>query len=137
MVDVERVRDKLALLRTYRAALRALPREPDADRYARRYLVQSGIQVCIDLANHLIASEGLATATDFRTAFVRLTEHGVIDDPLSTRLQSMVGMRNLLVHAYEVIDDALVAQTVEGDLDDWDAFARAIAAYARGATDDG
>ena len=131
MVDPDRVRDKLAALTAYRDELRSIEPEDDRPtaRFSRRYLVQAGIQVCIDLANHLIASEGWRTATEFREAFVRLTEHGVIDTELSGRLQVMVGMRNRLVHLYDEVDDALVARVVEEDLGDRDAFARAFAAY--------
>ena len=131
MVDLDRVRDKLAALTTYRDELRSI----DADdgrptaRFSRRYLVQAGIQVCIDLSNHLVASEGWRTATDFRDAFSRLAEHGVIDPGLSGRLQAMVGMRNRLVHLYDDVDDAQVARVVDEDLGDWDAFARAFAGY--------
>lgn len=135
MVDPARVRDKLAALRAYRDELRSIgadDRQASA-RFSRRYLVQAGIQVCIDLANHLIASEGWRTATEFREAFVRLAEHGVIDADLSTRLQAMVGMRNRLVHLYDEVDDTLVARVVDENLGDWDAFARA---FARHVTDD-
>lgn len=129
MVDEARVRTKLALLRSYRDELRALE-GPDATEervFARRYLVQAGIQLCIDLANHVIASSGWATAVDFRDAFERLEEHGVLDAQLARRLREMVGMRNRLVHLYDEVDDGLIARAAAEDLGDWSAFAQAVA----------
>ncbi len=40
--------------------------------FAGRYLVQAAAQVCIDLANHLISSEGWRVPSDFRDAFTVL-----------------------------------------------------------------
>lgn len=129
MVDVPRVRTKLALLRSYRDQLRGLAGRAATEdvRYARRYLVQAGVQICIDLANHVIASSGWATAVDFRDAFTRLEEHGLLDDGLAKRLRAMTGMRNRLVHLYDDVDDDLVARAAEEDLQDWSTFAQVIA----------
>ena len=122
MADLGRVRDKLAALSAYREELRCIDADDERStaRFSRRYLVQAGIQVCIDLANHLVASEGWRTATDFRDAFTRLAEHGA-------RLRAMVGMRNRLVHLYDDVDDAPVARVVDENFGDRDAFARAFA----------
>lgn len=131
MVDPMRVRAKLAALREYRGQLEhiAADRDDPIARYSRRYLVQAGIQICLDLANHLIADAGWQTVTEFRDAFTRLEDHGVIDAELAGRLRAMVGMRNRLVHLYDDVDDALVARAAAEDLGDWDAFARAVAEY--------
>lgn len=131
MVDAMRVRAKLAALRSYRDELRTIGPDdltPQA-RFSRRYLVQAGIQVCIDLANHLIASSGWRTATDFRDTFGRMVEHHVVDAALGERLQAMVGMRNRLVYLVDDVDDGLVARVAADDLGDWDAFANAFARY--------
>lgn len=43
------------------------------------------------------------------------------------RLQRMIGFRNIAVHQYQVLDPAIVASVVQGDLDDLLAFCRTIA----------
>jgi uncharacterized protein YutE (UPF0331/DUF86 family) len=64
VVDPSRVRAKLAALDRYVAGLRQLAAMDVgayvADRaYEGRYLVQAAAQICIDVANHVIAAEGL------------------------------------------------------------------------------
>lgn len=139
MVDPMRVRAKLTALREYRDALEHLAsdRSDPIARYSRRYLVQAGIQVCLDLANHLIADAGWPTVTEFRDTFTRLEEHDVIDDELARRLRAMVGMRNRLVLLYDEVDDELVSRAAVEELGDWDAFARAITAYIEAEGSDG
>lgn len=135
MVDPDRVQRLLGQLRDYRARLADL-RGLDVDayleqeRFAGRYLVQAAAQVCIDLANHLIASEGWRVPRNFRDAFTVLEEQEVIDADLAARLRALTGMRNRLVHLYGDVDDRLVhAALVEG-LADLDEFARRVAVLA-------
>lgn len=135
MIDADRVRARLVLLSSYQQRLRSLSRLPLDDYVANhdlegRYAVQVAAQICIDLANHVIASHGWATATDFRDAFTRLDEHGVIDSALATRLRALAGQRNLLVHLYAAVDDGLIHAYLQEGLDDLDDFAAAIAAAA-------
>lgn len=129
MVDPQRVRTKLTVLERYVSLLAAMPTEVgDHERvFARRYLVQGAIQICIDIANHLVASEGWAPARDFREAFTRLEEEGVLDTDLAGRLRDATGLRNRLVHLYDDVDDAVLAQESREGLPDFEAFARAIA----------
>jgi uncharacterized protein YutE (UPF0331/DUF86 family) len=137
VVDPNRVRAKLAALDTYLARLRELAAmAPDAyvagHAYEGRYLVQASAQVCIDLANHLIASRGWPTAPEFRVAFERLREHHVLDPDHAERLQDLTGLRNRLVHLYDDVDDGLVHEAVRDGLVDLERFAAAIAALADG-----
>lgn len=129
MVDPRRVRAKLMVLERYAARLGAMATEVGDDTrvFARRYLVQGAIQICIDIANHLIASEGWVPARDFREAFTRLEEHGVLDAGLAGRLRDATGLRNRLVHLYDDVDDAALARDAREGIADFDAFARAIA----------
>jgi len=132
MIDAGRVRAKLALLTRYRERLARLAALPLDDYLAGhdlegRYAVQVAAQTCIDVANHMIASEGWETATDFRDTFTRLEQHGVLDAELAGRLRALAGQRNLLVHLYADVDDRLVHAYLQEGLQDLDAFARAIA----------
>ncbi|CAN5230347.1 DUF86 domain-containing protein [soil metagenome] len=132
MVDPSRVRAKLSLLDAYLTRLRWLAAMDRAayveDRaYEGRYLVQATAQVCIDLANHLIASEGWQPATEFRQSFARLAEHDVLTDDHVARLQDLAGLRNRLVHLYDDVDDALVHDALGEGLADIERFAAVIA----------
>lgn len=133
MTDPDRVRAKLSSLATYRrrlAELAALPSEEyvAAHRYEGRYLVQAAAQVCIDLAHHVIASNGWTPTVEYRDAFARLAEHGVVGEELAARLQDLAGLRNRLVHLYDDVDDQLVHSSLVEGLRDLDAFAAVVAA---------
>jgi len=132
MVDPDRVRRLLDALSSYRERLAEL-RDMPPDRYvteqalAGRYLVQASAQACIDIANHVISSEGWRVPKDFRDAFTVLEENGVIEPQLAERLRALAGLRNRLVHVYEEIDDTIIHGALPEGLEDLDVFARAIA----------
>lgn len=133
MVDPDRVRRLLGMLASYRdhlVGLRELPRERYVaeEAYAGRYLVQAAAQTCIDVANHVIASEGWRVPADYRDAFSVLEEHAVLEGEQARRLRALAGLRNRLVHLYEQVDDALVHEALAEGIDDLDAFARSVAA---------
>lgn len=132
MVDPDRVRRLLATLDHYRrhlARLGDLPLEQYLEEqvFAGRYLVQAAAQTCIDVANHLIASEGWRVPADYRDAFTVLEEEDVVDADLAARLRALAGLRNRLVHLYDDIDDRLVHTFLEERLGDLEAFAAAVA----------
>lgn len=129
MVDEDRVRRLLTMLESYRLLLA----EDAPDPYRRRHLVQTAAQVCIDLANHVIASEGHRVPRDYGDAFRVLAEVGVLDEELAGRMVALAGARNLIVHLYAEVDDDRLAQAVrEGGLDDLDRFAVRVARLAAG-----
>ena len=135
MVDLDRIHQRLQLLTGYLHELRRLRDLPvieylQYEVYAGRYRVQVAAQTCIDLANHVIASEGWRTPRDFGDSFTVLHEYGVIDDALAGRLRGLAGLRNRLVHVYDEIDDVRVHQALSTGLPDLDAFATAVARLA-------
>ncbi|MFD1965115.1 HepT-like ribonuclease domain-containing protein [Pseudonocardia alni] len=66
--------------------------EVDApDQFRRRHLVQTAAQICIDLADHVIAADGHRTPRDDGDAFRVLAEVGVLDDGLAGRMVALAG----------------------------------------------
>lgn len=131
MVDPERIGALLQTLEGYRdhlARLRDLPAEEyEEQAFAGRYLVQAAAQTCIDLASHVVSSEGWRTPNDFRDTFTVLEEEGVLEAPLAERLRALAGLRNRLVHMYATVDDRLVQEALSEGLDDLAAFSVAVA----------
>jgi uncharacterized protein YutE (UPF0331/DUF86 family) len=134
VVDPGRIRRLLESLEDYRTRLAELAQLPpdryeDEERFAGRYLVQASAQICIDIANHLISSEGWRVPQDFRDAFTVLEERGLLDEGLANRLRALAGLRNRLVHLYEEIDDALVHQAIREGLGDLNQLALAVGRF--------
>lgn len=123
VVDPARVRRLLGSLERWRDLLAEQPQ----DVYRRRYAVQAAAQASIDLANHVIASEGWRVPRDYGDAFTVLAEHDVITPELAARFRALTGLRNLLVHLYDEIDDERVARQVRDGLADFGALAASIA----------
>lgn len=123
MVDPHRVRRLIVVLERWREILA----EPASDVYRRRYAVQSTAQAAIDLANHVIAANGWRVPQDDGDAFAVLAEHDVIGGDLAANLRALAGLRNLLVHLYDGIDDDRVAREARNGLSDVSAFVQAIA----------
>jgi uncharacterized protein YutE (UPF0331/DUF86 family) len=135
MVDPERVRRLLAMVDNYHdhlATLRDLPVETylAEQAFAGRYLVQAAAQACIDVTNHVIASEGWRVPKDHRDAFTVLEEQDVLADELADRLRALAGLRNRLVHLYDDVDDRLVHEFLQDRLTDLEAFAATVARLA-------
>lgn len=132
------IRERLKLLDDYTAKLRELAKT-DREEYLSNYilraaaerLLQLSIECCLDIGNHLIARSGFRSPKDYRDIFAVLAEEGLLSQELRPRLMNMAGFRNLLVHDYADLEDPVVFRILQRNLDDFEAFAKAIGAYLR------
>lgn len=68
------------------------------------FYVFLAIQEVIDLAAHWVADEGWGPPDDIPSVFDTLSEHGVIDGDLATRLHAAASLRNRIGHGYATIE---------------------------------
>jgi uncharacterized protein YutE (UPF0331/DUF86 family) len=80
--------------------------------------LQRAIDACLDLANHLIASNGWELPRSGRHSIAVLVQNKVVPSVDLDALASMVGFRNIAVHNYAAIDPAVVGAIVSDHLDD-------------------
>lgn len=66
--------------------------------------LQRAIQSTIDLATHIVASEGLGVSDTIKGNFAVLEKAGIIDKKLSKKMQAMAGFRNIAIHDYQTIN---------------------------------
>jgi uncharacterized protein YutE (UPF0331/DUF86 family) len=85
--------------------------------------LQRACEAAIDLSMHAVASRGLGLPQDARDAFSLLCRHGLIDAALQTRMQAMVGFRNLAVHEYQKLQVPILVSILDRHLGDFVAFA--------------
>lgn len=83
-------------------------------------------EAAIDLANMTIRQRRLGIPSESRESFAVLAREGLIDAELGTRLQKMVGFRNLAVHQYRDIDLKIVESLIQKRLQDLLEFAAAV-----------
>lgn len=74
------------------------------EEWALRYGLLESIQILIDLSCHLVSHYNLGGVKSYADCIENLRRYGFIDNKLSDRLVSMIGLRNLLVHEYARID---------------------------------
>ena len=128
MVDAPSIESRLERLRELLAELDEIHNGGrdtwNADprlRLATERALQLSIQVCIDIAGHLVAELNLPMPGDYRGLFSELTAAG-LDSDLGERLGAATGLRNVLVHEYVDLDEDVVWGAL-GLLDDLRGFA--------------
>lgn len=133
MVDRSLLARKVAAIRDAVGRIRSvLPPTAEAfagDRTVREVVTFNlflGLQEAIALAAHWLADEGLAVPGSYAEVFVRLGEHGVIEDRLAARLRAAAGLRNLVAHQYGVLDFGRVFLVARDELEDLLVFCQQI-----------
>ena len=86
-----------------------------------KYTFVTAIEACVDVAQHLCSSEGWGPPADNGDALRLLARHGVLDVDHARRMALAVGFRDVLVHEYVTVDDAVVLDRLR-DLSDLDTF---------------
>jgi len=87
--------------------LEAYLADEDAQTLAERHF-QVAVQCLLDVANHIVAEQGLGSPEEAEELFVALVTAGVIPRPLYERIQGLGGFRNVLVHEYLLVDHQIV-----------------------------
>lgn len=85
------------------------------------------VQLCVDMAAHVLTDASQAAPRSMSEAFDRLAEQGVIEQDLASRMRSAVGFRNVAILSYRRIDWDIVHAITHEDLDDFRRFAAAVA----------
>jgi uncharacterized protein YutE (UPF0331/DUF86 family) len=132
LVDPDRVTSKLGSLE---ANLEGLREKQTASKEAyltdrdlrdvveRRF--EKAIQASLDIASHIVASEGYREPNDYGDLFRILEENGVLSPELADRMVEMAGFRNVLAHEYAGIDDERVYEQLQ-DVTQFDAYAEEV-----------
>lgn len=84
--------------------------------------LQRAIEASIDIASHIIASEGLGLASTIKENFKILRDSKIIDDETMKKMQSMVGFRNIAIHDYTSIDIEVLKSILKNNLKDLEEF---------------
>jgi len=72
--------------------------------WALRYGLIETIQIVIDIACHLVSKYNLGNPSTYAECIELLEKYAYIDKNLTAKLLGMVGLRNILIHEYLIID---------------------------------
>lgn len=93
---------------------------------ATKYLLQTSVEACANIAEHIIFGLHLGNPETSTELFPILAKENIIGDRLADKLSKAVGMRNILVHQYRKVNLAIVAHSATVGLDDLRQFAKLI-----------
>ena len=93
--------------------------------------LETSIQSCIDIGNHIISSENMGSPSDYGEIFVILAEKGIINESQANKLIRMAGFRNVLIHEYRDILIEKVYDILQNRLSDFYEFAQSILDYVK------
>ncbi|MDA8106897.1 MAG: DUF86 domain-containing protein [Nitrospiraceae bacterium] len=88
--------------------------------------LQRAIQAAIDLAAHVVASEGLGIADTVKGNFQLLQDNRIIPKGLSAKMQAMAGFRNIAIHDYQNLNVAIMKAILGKHLKDLEDFYTAV-----------
>ena len=84
--------------------------------------LQRAVQAVIDLAVHIVASEGLGLSDTVKGNFKLLEDAAIISQELARKMESMVGFRNIAMHDYKAIDKGILKSILVNNLRDLEDF---------------
>jgi len=87
------------------------------------------IELCIDIANHLISDKGMRLPTGYADTFKVLMENRIISKTLFKTMEKMAKFRNVVVHQYEKIEPSIVVSILHTNLDDFEKYKKTIIKY--------
>jgi uncharacterized protein YutE (UPF0331/DUF86 family) len=128
-VDSNKVRQHVQYVRGTQPKLRQL-RDLGRDAFladsinehAAVRLLHTAIEALIDIANHVIAREGLGIPRSYADTVNILADAKVLPAERKDSFLKMVRFRNRAVHLYDEIDSGEVFSILEKDLDDFESF---------------
>lgn len=78
--------------------------------------LQKTIEAIIDLGKMLVADKGLREPGNNREVFLILEEKNLFPAEFISLIDKMIGMRNILVHSYDRVDEAVVYGILQKNL---------------------
>lgn len=88
--------------------------------------IHVAFESCLDIGKILISNLGLKEPADNKSVFMVLAEAGIIDSEMLKFLIPMAGTRNILVHGYDRVDNALIYGVLKKHLPDFESFLKQV-----------
>lgn len=136
----QKIFEKLQLLDEYFSYLEILKREIKNEKgfindfhlfgLAERYL-QLSLQVIIDVLDLIIIEEGIEKPEERGEIVSLLFNKEILSEDLASRLEGIVGFRNILVHEYGKIDRKRVYQFLMEKIEDFQNFKKEILSWLK------
>lgn len=121
--DKEIMQEKLSALQSYYRELTELQHityeEYCSSHLYRRTverLLQLIVETATDINNMVLKMISKETPTDYYSSFIEMAEYNVFPMDFALEIAPSTGMRNIIVHGYQKIDDRLIHASVRETL---------------------
>ena len=88
--------------------------------------LRRALEALFDIGRHILAKKAVKGLLEYKEIARRLGTEGILPKALAERLVPIAGYRNRLVHFYHEVTDEELYEIIQHDLDDLEAFVRAI-----------
>ena len=119
-LEKEIVRRKLAVIAENLSALKTIENMSPEEyvkgvlkRKATERLLQELIEAAVDINTHIIVQTVNTVPDGYFESFIMAGEKGIISTDLAEKLAPSAGLRNRLVHEYDLLDHSLVLEAVK------------------------
>ncbi|MBI2485335.1 DUF86 domain-containing protein [Candidatus Uhrbacteria bacterium] len=137
-VDQKSVAQKLIRLEEVIRKLEEIARTPEEafleddilQAAAERFFIL-GIEIITDVGNHLLVEKAGKAGASYKDILIQLGRTKLVSKSLTDRNLQMTGFRNLLIHAYEIVDPRRVYDALQIAPKELRAFAKAFARHLK------
>ena len=136
MVNRKKVQETLIRLKGYLDKLNTLSeykREDFLGDFTKvesaKHLLQVSIESCLNISQHIIASEQFRVPENYAESFEILVENRLIPEDFIPTLRKMVRFRNRLVHLYWEVDEEAILEILKDGFGDFETFIAYIVKY--------
>ena len=96
---------------------------------ATEKILQELVEAACDINTHILVEEGKNPPEEYRKSFLLLGEYGLLPLALMEALAPAGGLRNVLVHLYENLDNAKVHEAARKAQDLFPRYIQAVTQY--------
>ncbi|MBI3014983.1 MAG: DUF86 domain-containing protein [Candidatus Tectomicrobia bacterium] len=132
-IEAEVIRRKLGIITENLRALQPVKslslEEYRRDLFRRKgteRLLQELIEAAVDINTHLTTAQGQGPPDDYYDSFLKMGDLGVLSSELANGLAPSAGLRNRLVHEYDLLDDELILASVRTAQDLYARYVKAV-----------
>lgn len=91
--------------------------------------LQMMIELCADIANHVISDESLRTPETYSDTFRVLAENNILTADQLAVMEKMAKFRNIVVHQYESVDAEIVILVLRRHLNNFSQFIDSVVQF--------
>ncbi|MDD2364944.1 MAG: DUF86 domain-containing protein [Desulfuromonadaceae bacterium] len=136
MVDTMLILRKIASLAEYQKQIREYEMVT-VDKYRSDWKIQRivertlqmMIELCADIASHVISDNELRTPETYSDTFRVLAENNILTPEQLPVMEKMAKFRNIVVHQYETVDAEIVILILRRHLADFKQFSDSIVQF--------